>query len=123
MSRRSLVLALATLATLAISAGARAQSRLDFSLVNRTGYEISEVYVGPTSSSSWGRDILGQDTLPNAQTVNIGFNRNASTCMWDVKVVYSDRDETEWRNVNLCNISRMTLFWNRQAGTTRAVTE
>ena len=48
---------------LAMPSMAEAQSRLDFTLVNRTGYEINEVYVGPTSSSSWGRDIMGQGTL------------------------------------------------------------
>lgn len=121
MHRRFAALGLAL--AVGLPAAAQAQGRLDFALANRTGYEIKEVYVGPTSSSSWGRDVLGQDTLPNGRSVDIRFNRSASTCQWDLKVVYTDGDETEWRNVNLCSISRITLHWNRQAGTTRAVTE
>jgi hypothetical protein len=114
---------LGALAALGTAGSAQAQSRLDFTLVNRTGYQINEVYAGPVSSSSWGRDIMGQEVLPNGRSLNIRFNRSASTCNWDLKVVYDDGDETEWRNVNLCSISRVTLHWDRRAGTTRAVTE
>jgi hypothetical protein len=31
-----------------------AQSALDFTLVNRTGYGIAEIYVAPSASSEWG---------------------------------------------------------------------
>ncbi|MBP0445647.1 hypothetical protein J8J14_12755 [Roseomonas sp. SSH11] len=122
MHRRYLPVLAAALAVGA-PALAHAQSRLDFTLMNRTGYEINEVYLGPTSSSSWGNDVMGQDTLPNGRSVDIQFNRRASTCNWDMKVVYADGDESEWRNFDLCSISKITLYWNRQNGTTRAVTE
>ena len=126
MHRRAMtLLAAALVLPLALLAPgpAAAQSGLDFTLVNRTGYPIDQLYVGPTTSRSWGNDILGQDTLPDTQSVNVRFNRNASACQWDLKVVYSDGDESEFRNVNLCSVARITLFWNRQAGTTRFVTE
>lgn len=105
------------------AAPAQAQGRQDFSLVNRTGYTINELYVGPTSSDQWGSDILGTGTLPNGRTIEIRFPNRSAECMWDLKVVYDDGDETEWRNVNLCRISRISLFWDRGAGTTRAVAE
>ncbi|SHI79631.1 hypothetical protein SAMN02745194_01080 [Roseomonas rosea] len=121
--RRRLFPVLAAALAVGLPALAQAQSRLDFSLVNRTGYEINEVYLGPSSSSSWGNDVLGQDTLPNGRSVDIQFNRRASTCSWDMKVVYADGDQSEWRGLDLCTISKVTLFWNRQSNTTRAVTE
>ncbi|MXP65851.1 hypothetical protein E0493_21095 [Roseomonas sp. M0104] len=114
--------ALALLA-LAVSSVAHAQSALDFRLVNRTGYQIDEVYVSPASSSSWGDDIMGRDAVPDGSTVNVTFNPRARTCKWDLKVVYEDGDESEWEALNLCSVSKVTLFWNRRAGTTRAVTE
>ena len=67
--------------------------------------------------------MLGQGTLVTGRSVDIRFNAGSQTCQWDIKVVYTDGDESEFRNTNLCSISRITLFWNRQAGTTRAVTE
>jgi hypothetical protein len=121
-----LALAVTTAAALFLglhAPSAQAQGRQDFTLVNRTGYTINELYVGPTSSDNWGPDILGTGTLPNGRQVAITFPARSSECMWDMKVVYDDGDQTEWRNVNLCSISRISLFWDRGAGTTRAVAE
>jgi hypothetical protein len=120
---RRLALALAITLSLTAATTVRAQTKLDFVLVNRTGYQIDELYVGPTTSRSWGDDILGEDSLPDKQSVDISFDRNAATCNWDIKVVYNDGDVSEFRNANLCRISRVMLFWNRQAGTTRFTTE
>jgi hypothetical protein len=101
---------------------ALAEGRQDFALVNRTGYQIDEIYVG-ASSSSWGRDLLGNSVLRNNQVFNVRFNADTRECMWDIKVVYNDRDTSEFRRVNLCQISKVNLFWNRQAGQTRFTVE
>jgi hypothetical protein len=122
MNRRNL-LAAAFAMLLGGLGSAQAQSRLDFTLVNRTGYEINEVYIGPTTSRSWGDDVMGEGTLPHGRSADIQFNRRASACGWDMKVVYADGDESEWRNLDLCSISRVSLHWDRKNGTTRAVTE
>jgi hypothetical protein len=125
MTMRRLIMLTMVLAGLGLGTGdsALAQARQDFVLINRTGYTIDQVFVGPSNSRSWGRDILGQDILESGQQVSITFPRNARECMWDLKVVYNDGDQTEWigRNgFNLCQISRITLYWNRQQNTTRA---
>ena len=41
----------------------------------------------------------------------------------DLKVKYNDGDEATWQSLNLCNISKVTLFWDRKNEATRAVTE
>jgi hypothetical protein len=114
-----------TLGLLALGApgDARAQGQQDFQLVNRTGYQINEVYVGASASSSWGRDVLGDGVLANQRSLNVRFGRNARACQWDIKVVYDDGDTSEFRGVDLCSVSKVTLFWNRQANQTRFVTE
>lgn len=117
-------LALATAAALASIAFAAppvaAQSRQDFSLVNRTGYQINEVYVGPSSSPNWGNDVLGSQVLGTGRQVQVRFPRSSSECAYDLKVVYSDGDTTEWRRINLCQISTITLTWNQARRTTNA---
>jgi len=118
----------AALATAALCLGlqasaALAQARQDFSLANRTGYTINELYIGPVTSKTWGPDVLGAGVLTDGREVDIQFQGQSSECFWDLKVVYDDGDTTEWENVNLCRISRVTLFWDRAAGTTRAVAE
>ena len=124
MLRRFAVAALAAAAVQPLfvpSAGA--QGRQDFTLINRTGYEIREVYVSRSATNSWEEDVLGNDTLANGRSVNIRFRGNSSNCQWDLKVVYNDGDTGEWRRLNLCSISRVTIYFNRQNGTSRAVTE
>ncbi len=95
----------------------------DFKLVNKTGYQIDEVYVGASSSSNWGKDIMGEGSLEANKSVEISFSAPASVCKWDMRVKYNDGDTAEWTGLNLCSISTVTLFWDKSKGTTRAVTE
>ncbi|ARO54412.1 exported protein of unknown function [Methylorubrum extorquens] len=115
---------LTLLATAALAPNlALAQGKQDFTLVNRTGYQIDEVYVGPVNQSHWGQDVMGKDAIANGDTADITFNGGSNACKWDIKVVYNDGDESEFRGVNLCDVSKVTLFWNRSAGETRFVVE
>lgn len=102
---------------------ALSQAQQDFTLVNRTGYQIDQVYVGPVSSSNWGKDVMGKAAIEDGQQANITFSGRTNVCQWDLKVVYEDGDESEFRDVNLCNVSKVTLFWNRKAGETRFTVE
>ncbi len=120
--RRTLLAAICA-APLAMAGQAHAQGKQDFALVNNTGYQINEVYVGASTSSAWGSDLLGDGVLRNGQQLDISFNGGSNECRWDIRVVYDDGDQAEFMRVNLCRISKVTLFWNRQAGTTRAVAE
>ncbi len=82
----------------------------DFTLRNRTGYAIAEVYVSPAKDKHWGEDVMGRDILPNGKDVEITFSRRESTCKWDLKVVFDDDDEEAvWENFDLCTIEEITL--------------
>jgi hypothetical protein len=102
-----------------IASGAQAAEQ-DFALHNDTGYTIDKVFVSPVSKSSWGPDILGRDQLEDGQGVNITFRESTTACRWDLKVVYEDKDEAIWNDVNLCEISNVHLHWDRKSGVTRA---
>ncbi|QNM82756.1 hypothetical protein H8M03_12345 [Sphingomonas sabuli] len=97
-----------------------AQGKQDFTLVNRTGYTINEVYVAPTKSDEWEEDVLDQDVLDNGASVGIGFSKKESTCNYDIKVVFEDGDEADWRKFDLCTVSKVTIFYNRKTGDTTA---
>lgn len=100
-----------------------AEGKQNFTLENRTGYKISEVYISPAKESSWQEDILGDDELPDGQSVTIRFSRSEKSCTWDLKVVYDDDDSVEWEDFNLCEISKIRLFYNRKKGESWAETE
>jgi hypothetical protein len=96
----------------------------DFTLDNATGYDLKNLYIGPTSSNDWGDDILGQDTLVNGQSVEIHFpGGRGETCQWDLKVTYNDDTSHEWRDVNLCAISSVTIHYDEGTHTTSATSQ
>ena len=106
---------------LSFTGPAHAEGRQDFDLANRTGYEIKEVYVSPSKSDDWEEDVLGDGTLPDGNSVHIKFHRATQSCNWDLKVVYTDDDSSAvWQNVNLCEIEKVTIHYNRKSDTTSA---
>jgi hypothetical protein len=114
-------LAGAILASVLADVAVAQQARQDFTLVNRTGYDLSHVYVAPTKSDDWGEDIMGQDIVPDGATVNVTFSRAASTCRWDLKVDYADDDSSAyWTNIDLCSVSRITIRYDRRKDETSA---
>jgi len=88
--------------------------RQDFVLVNKTGYEVMEVYVSPSASDDWEEDVLDEDTLPNGGRITITFDRDEAQCRYDIKLVDEDGDEAIWTNVNLCRVSRVAARYNRR---------
>ncbi|MBD0371973.1 MAG: hypothetical protein ICV60_14120 [Pyrinomonadaceae bacterium] len=101
------ILALSTL----FSSIAFAQGKQDFTLVNLTGVEIHELYVSPHSADDWEEDVLGQDTLPSGESVEITFSPKTKAKMWDLKIVDGKGNSIEWENLNLLEISKVTLHY------------
>jgi hypothetical protein len=93
----------------------------DFKLVNKTGYQIDNVYVSHASSKNWGSDIMGKDAIGDGDAVNITFPHGGSACRFDIKVNYNDGDTAEWGDVDLCKFETISLFWDGKQ--TRAVGE
>lgn len=105
---------------MSFATAAAAQGRQDFTLVNKTGYTIDQVYVAPSTSDDWEEDVLGRDVLENGQQVHITFSRSTQTCNWDLQVVYDDGEKAEWTKFNLCQISSISISYDRSTGRTWA---
>jgi hypothetical protein len=101
---------------------AQAESRQDFVLVNKTGYDISEVYISPAKADDWEDDILGSDENFDDDTQReIKFHRVGKTCFWDLKVVYDEDDSSAvWHDIDLCKVSKITIRYNKKSDTTSA---
>ena len=97
--------------SLLLAPAAFAQGKQDFTLHNQTGVEIHELYVSPHSSDDWEEDILGEDTLPNGESVDIHFSRKEHAKLWDLKVVDKEGNSITWENLNLLEISDVTLHY------------
>ena len=97
------------------------EAKQDFTLSNRTGYELKEVYVAPSASDDWENDVLGTGTLGDGVAVEIKFNRASKTCKWDLKVVYTvDSSNAVWKNIDLCSVDKITIRYNKTTDTTSA---
>ena len=83
----------------------------DFTLVTQTGVEIDKVYISPHDKDDWEEDILGKDTLPEGQSVDIKFHRDETAAEWDLRVEDKGGNAIEWENLNLLKISKLTLHY------------
>ena len=113
---------------MAIAAGtgsaALAQGKQDFTLTNATGYDISHVYVSANNDDDWGDDIMGKDVLADGNSVPITFAKKENVCKWDLRVTYQvDDSKVVWRGFDLCQISKITIKYNKATDTTSATTE
>jgi hypothetical protein len=86
------------------------QGKQDFTLVNQTGVEIHALHIAPHDVDDWEEDILGRDTLPNGQRVDITFKRDEKAAMWDLRIEDDKDGSVEWENLNLLKISKVTLY-------------
>jgi hypothetical protein len=97
------------------------EAKQDFQLVNSTGYELKALFVAPSKSDNWEEDVLGQDVLADGQAVTIHFKPTTNTCVYDLKVVYSDDDSSAvWQKIDLCKIGKITIKYDRKSDTTSA---
>jgi hypothetical protein len=94
------------------SSAASDSAAQDFTLVNETGVEIDKVYISPHDKDDWEEDILGKDTLPTGQSVDIKFHRDETAGEWDLRVEDKGGNSIEWENLNLLKISKLTLHYD-----------
>ena len=106
------VLGLFALALAFTPSPARADSALDFVLVNDTGYTIDQIFVSPTKMEAWGEDVMGQDQLEDGKSVKIHFSRaHEKDTKWDIKIVFTDKENRYWTGLDLSTISEVTVHY------------
>ena len=77
-------------------------------IINNTGFTITNFYGSNKGTNSWEEDILGQSTLPSGSQVTINFNDGSGYCKFDFKAVFSDGDVLVREDVNICEIATFT---------------
>ncbi len=94
-----------------------AQAAQDFAVVNKTGADIHALYVTPHNAKEWGDDILGVDTLPQNESVDITFSRKEKAKLWDLRVEDANGAFIEWENFNLLEITTVVLYYKNGKAT------
>jgi hypothetical protein len=105
------------------SSAASDSAAQDFTLVNETGVEIDKVFISPHDKDDWEEDVLGKDTLPTGQNVDIKFHRDETAAEWDLRIEDKEGNGIEWENLNLLKISKLTLHYDAATKKATANTE
>jgi hypothetical protein len=82
----------------------------DFTIVNRTTMMIHELYIAPSSQTSWDEDILGTDVLAPEEEVEIVFDPDEDAELWDLAIIDGEGNTVVWGALNLTTISKISLF-------------
>jgi len=86
------------------------QTLPSITIVNNTGYTIYYLYVSPTTSSSWGNDMLGTQVLRSGNQISVTLPYQISTVSrYDIKVVDLDGDSYTKMNVSVSANSRIVF--------------
>src|SRR5215204_7365247 len=91
---RNLLAVLFVAGALCLAAAAEASAQ-DFTVVNKTGFEIHALYMTPHNAKDWGENILGVDSLAQNDSVDIVFSRKEKARLWDLRVEDEDRNFIE----------------------------
>lgn len=96
------------LATLA--AGTTYAQDAEFILANNTQFSVYHVYFWPVTTDGPGPDRLGRMTIPSGQRIK--FSPRDDECSYNICVGLANSEFEEWNNVNLCNLSSVTLNYD-----------
>jgi len=109
VSKTNVIIALGVIAMFVTVTAFTRAGKQDFVLHNETGVEIHEVFVSPVTSDDWEENVLGKDTLPEGESVKITFDDRDKHSHWDLKVTDGKDNSIEWHDLNLVEISDLTL--------------
>jgi hypothetical protein len=100
-----------------LSARVSAQAKQDFTLVNKIGFTINNLYITTHDANEWGEDILGKDAMPNGDELDIQFHPKENVCLWDLRIEDKDGNYIEWENIDLCKWTKVTLHYEGKQAT------
>ena len=108
MKRRSLF-TMVGLAVLSFATVAHAIDR-DFTVHNNIGNAIMELHITPSSTTTWGADLLGTSVLADDGSVLIRYTPSMyrGQCVFDIKVV-DQAGAHVVSGINLCRVTDVTF--------------
>jgi hypothetical protein len=84
-------------------------SEYTFTLINKTGFEIIDLYFSPASRGDWGEEVLTVDTIPHKEKMKINFSRREKAETWDVLVNDEQGVSFKWPGLKISEISTLVL--------------
>lgn len=82
---------------------------LIFTLANETGSTLVSFHVSHTGTRLWQENILGREALVSGYETDIIIADSRSTCRYDFLSRFSDGEEVEEYNIDLCDLREYVL--------------
>ena len=108
MLNRLMIAAVAAVLAAAPAAAQTQTNNPSFNVVNRASSAINEVYATSAGMANWGRDRLGDNSIPPGQSFPIRLPADGN-CIYDIKVVYANGQADERRGMNTCTVDNVTF--------------
>jgi S1-C subfamily serine protease len=107
--------------------GAEAQQKrgqkappLSVTFLNKSEAKILHLHVTPSDETTWGDDLLGENTIASGRRQTQTIQRTAS-CRYDIRAVFDDWSQDVDTDVNLCATRLVTFDGSRAVSVLRLV--
>jgi hypothetical protein len=80
-----------------------------FTLVNKTGFEIIDLFFSPAAQKNWGDEVLTVDTIPDKEKLKINVTHKERSENWDILVNDEQGVSFQWKDLKLSEISTLVL--------------
>lgn len=108
-------------AVLSLFAGSALAVDTTFLLVNSTAYPISEMSISQTQLSMWSPNLLRPPVIKAGESRQVVIPASQLVCQVDIKLGFADGGAPAiWQYLNLCNLRRLQVFYDRMSGITTA---
>ncbi len=105
--RQFFVAAALSLPALAIGIQAAQAEDLKFTLHNNSSATLTEFYVEPMVSKTWGENIL-TSTIAPGESATVTIADGKTTCTYGIKGSFKDAATVEHEDLNLCELGSYT---------------
>ncbi|MDP1750971.1 MAG: hypothetical protein Q8L22_16085 [Reyranella sp.] len=108
-------------AMLSLIAGSALAVDTTFLLVNSTSYPISEMSISQHDMSMWSPNLLRGPIIKPGEARQVVIPASQLVCQVDIKLGFSDGTPPAiWQYLNLCNLRKLQVFYDRYSGVTTA---
>ncbi len=84
-------------------------STQDFVVYNFADQTVMRLYVSSAGSNVWEEDVLHSQVLGAGENVTVNFSNDTQACIYDIRAVFRDGQESDTRSVNLCEVTNFYL--------------
>jgi len=90
----------------------------DFSLVNKSGHDITGFWIVPADSDTWGDDLLKGQPVANGDKIEIVFDEADKTKLWNFSITDNSGKTWKWekKDYDLTTISTITYTYKGEQG-------